>query len=225
MPGLQTNSLDKIAKVYFAGVTAEPFEYHGETFRPKEVYVSPHIFRGTTCPSACGGCCFRFSLAYLPSDPHPESEHLLPATVQCNGVLRQLLVDPQQDHDDHFCRHVNKKDGRCGIHGFHPFTCDFELIRFTHQPHRVDIATRLFGRGWSYTRITGQTGSLCDLLPPSDKHRDDAARKLKRLKEWADYFKLVTHLPRIIAWVESGPHSEPLHIVPGKQTLFDLINA
>lgn len=219
MPGLLRNSLDKIVTVYFSGVTAQKFEYAGQTYRPKIINVSPLLFRGTTCPMACGGCCFRFVHLYLPTDPMPESPHLRPEVINFNGVSRQLVVDRQDDHDDHFCRHLIKPTGRCGIHGEHPFTCDFELIRFTHQDHRVDIATRLFGRGWSYLRTTGQVGAQCDVLPVSEKHRDDAARKLKRLKEWTDYWSLETHLPQVIDWVERGPHETPLVIHPGKRTL------
>jgi hypothetical protein len=87
----------------------------------------------------------------------------------------------------------------------------------------VDIATRLFGRGWSYTRTTGQVGAQCDLLPVSEKTRDDAARKLTRLKEWSDYFGLATRLPEIIDWVKTGPHNTPLVLRPRGSTLFDRI--
>lgn len=223
MPGLRTNSLDKIVEVYFAGVTAQPFPYNGKIFQPKEVHVSPMIFRGATCPMSCGGCCFKFTLVYLPSDPQPTG--LAEVLEEVNGVKRPVFVDGQADNDGSKCRHLIKANGRCGIHGIHPFTCDFELIRFTHQDARVDIATRGFGRGWSYTRTTGQTGAICDILPASEKHKDDAVRKLTRLQEWTDYFGLVTHLPRIIEWVRTGPRDVPLHIVNGKSTrrsLFEL---
>lgn len=222
MPGLQTNSLDKIVKIYFAGVASKPFEYNGEIYTPKKVVVSPLIFRGMTCPMACGGCCFKFSLVWLPLEPKPYLT-VEKDLVTVNGVERYVYIDRQAANTDHFCTHLQKKDGRCGIHGQHPFTCDFELIRFVHQADRVDIATRPFGRGWSYERVTGQKGALCDVLPPSEKHRDDAVRKLWRLKQWADYFELPTHLPRILDWVRSGPHDDPLVINPTTQSILELV--
>lgn len=214
MPGLQVDTLDKIVKVYFAGVIAKAFRYENETFHPKKIVVSPLIFRGTTCPMTCGGCCFKFSLVWIPGEPKDYGPDVIRQTVSVNGVDRELFVDLQEGNSDHFCQHLIKKNGLCGIYRNRPFSCDFELIRFIHQRDHVDIATRLFGRGWSYTRVTGQTGAMCDVLPASPKHRDDAARKLKRLKEWTDYFELETYLDRIIAWVESGPHDEPLVIDP-----------
>lgn len=222
MPGLQVDSLDKIVKVYFSGVTSQEFTYRGETFRPKEIHVSPLIFRGTTCPMTCGGCCFRFSLVWLPVEEKSLGPEVVRALFEVNGNERYLFVDPQQDHQDHFCRHLNRKNGLCGIHGHHPFTCDFELIRFIHKEDHVDIATRLFGRGWSYTRVTGQTGAMCDVLPASEKHRDSAVRKFKRLKEWTDYFEIKTHIPRILEWLERGPHDEPLVIKPMTRSLLEV---
>lgn len=222
MPGLQTNSLDKVVGVYLSGVTRVPFEYAGTIYQPKEVHVSPHIFRGTTCPMGCGGCCFRFSLVWLPEDPRPDNLALEEVTV--NGVRAPVYVDRQPENEGHFCKHLQRNTGLCGIHGVHPFTCDFETIRFTHQTHRVDIANRLFGRGWSYTRVTGQVGAQCDLLPASTVHRDSAVRKLKRLEQWADYFHLPTHLPAMIEWVALGPHDEPLVLRPGHLSLLDRIS-
>lgn len=222
MPGLQINSLDKIVRNYFAGVTSQAFTYDGEEFRPKKIVVSPLIFRGTTCPMTCGGCCFRFSLVWLPRDLTPDAGHIQEQWVMVNGIAKPVFVDPQIDHSDHFCRHLNKTNGLCGIYRTRPFTCDFELIRFIHRDNEVHIATRLFGRGWSYTRVTGQTGAMCDVLPASERTRDDAVRKLRRLKEWTDYWRLVTYLPEIIRWVESGPHDEPMVINPGTRSLVDL---
>lgn len=223
MPGLYRNSLDKIVETYFAGVTAQEFTYNGKTFKPKEIHVSPQIFRGTTCPMACGGCCFKFSLNFLPTDPHPDSPFIKERLFVVNGVEKPLLVDRQDDHEDHFCRHLVKSTGRCGIHGSHPMSCRFELIRFTTQPHRVDIGTRLFGRGWSYVRSSGQIGAQCDILPPSEKHRDSAVEKLEQLLQWSDYWELKTHLPRIIEWVSSGPREDALVIKPGTHSLLERI--
>ena len=212
------DSFDKIVGTYFAGVATEEFTYKSKLYAPKTIRVSPGIFRGTTCPAGCGGCCFRFALLWLQSDILPTAGDLRPRTVSFNGHTYLLYTDPQTDHDQHFCRHVDQA-GRCGIHGRHPFTCDFELLRFTHQKERVMINTRLFGRGWQFTRITGQKGALCDYLPVSDFHRDEAARKLRRLWDWTHYFGLKTRLPEIIEWVDNGPHTTPLVLQPHSKSL------
>lgn len=223
MPGLLVDTLDKIIGVYFAGVTAEPFTYNGKTFLPKKVHVSPHIFRGSTCPRGCGGCCFRFSLVWMPGEPKDLGPGVGQVRAVVNGIERALYADLQTDHKDHFCRHLLKASGLCGIHGKHPFSCDFELIRFIHQEGRCDIAVRPFGRGWSYKRVTGQTGALCDMLPPTPARRDDAVRKMKRLQEWTDYFQLKTHLPKIISWLTMGPHDVALVLDPRTRPLSEVI--
>lgn len=222
VPGLQIDTLSKIVKIYFAGVISQEFEYQGEVFRPKKITVSPLIFRGTTCPMTCGGCCFRFSLVWLPGEPKDLGPAVERVLITVNGVERWLYVDPQQDHKDHFCRHLNKTNGLCGIYPNRPFSCDFELIRVVHTDRTVNIATRQFGRGWSYTRVTGQKGALCHILPVSPERVADAARKLRRLQEWTDYFALKTHLPQIIRWVETGPHEVPLVIRPGTRSLTEV---
>jgi hypothetical protein len=58
------------------------------------------------------------------------------------------------------------------------------------------------------------SGALCEWYsaPCDDEWKADVVRKLKRLQEWTDHFGLRTCLPEVIAYVESGPHSDPLVI-------------
>ncbi len=231
------DSFDKIVTAYFAVVTKEPFEYKGKRYDPKDIQVSPAIFRGFSCPSNCGGCCSRFTLDYLPDiDPAPSDSvlrsfdtELVPREVHFNGSRFTLRSNVQADHTDHHCRFLNKRDGqvqqhrpdvelgRCLVHGSQPFTCDFELLRFsiTASPSRPNyINQRLYGRGWQLLRHDNETrGALCEMTPVTPEWVADIARRLKRLKDWTDYFELDTHLPQIIAWVERGPHNQPLLIL------------
>jgi len=200
------DSVDKIVGTYFACVTKEPFDYKHRTYHPKPLRVSSGIVRGFTCPAGCGGCCPKFSLDFLPS----EKRRLKPP-----GVTKRLIAfndreveiwsDLQDDHDNHHCRNLRRSDARCGIHGRHPFSCDFELLRFSIGRDRDDLTQRLFGRGWQFLRADMKTrGAMCSMTPPTPETRAEVVRKLRRLKEWTDHFGIRTHLDDIINWV---PHA------------------
>lgn len=214
------DSVDKIVSIYVACVASEPFEYKGKVYNPKPLQVSPLIFRGFTCPAGCGGCCPRFSLDYLPYEPLPEGVNLEPRTVTMttNGGVHeiQILSDKQDDHKNHHCRNLNMDDGRCGIHGRQPFSCDFELIRFLEfaptevRDARSVVTQKLFGRGWAMLRVDGERGALCEMTPADAHTQAETLRKLRRLQEWSAHFGIRTKLGTIMEWVASGPHNEPL---------------
>lgn len=210
----ERDTLDKVIGTYFAMVTAETFTFRGKTYHPKTLRVSPGIFRGFTCPSGCAGCCPRFSLDYLPTERRPEFDlgHIT-REVEFNGATFKIISDMQQDHKSPKCRNVNWDDGRCGIHGLQPFSCDFEVLRFLEMsnPDRPNALTsKLFGRGWAMMRVDGVRGALCEMTPADEESVRDNLRKLKRLREWVEYFGLSHRLNPIIEWVASGPHEKPL---------------
>jgi hypothetical protein len=197
------DSLDKIITTYFATVTEVPFTYKGKTYEPKLVSISPMIYRDFICHFKCGACCSRFSLDYLPSEKKPYD--LKKRKVEFNGNQITIWSDIQIDHDGHFCRNLNQQDGLCGIHGVHPFSCDFEILRFFHFKDRPDaIRTSLYGRGWQMLRIDGKRGAQCEMLEQSESGKSEALRKLKRLRQWANHFKLKTKVSKIIKVVEKA---------------------
>jgi len=222
------DSVDKIVTTYFTAITRKPFTYKGQSYFPQDVRVSPGVFRGYTCPTNCGGCCHRFSLDYLPIEPRPPgNDRFSTRLVEFNGKEFEIYSDTQQDHDDHHCINVNKKGdgpqvvdpkvglGRCQIHGHHPFTCDFELLRFSHtaKPERPNyINQRLYGRGWAMLRVDGERGAKCEMITGDPTWRADTQRRIGRLMHWADFFGLDHCLLEIIGWVATGPHTEPLFI-------------
>lgn len=210
MPSRDT--LDKVIPIYMASVCAKPFTYKGKTYHPRPLRVSPLIFRGFTCPPNCGACCPRFSLDYLPHEELPSGVTLVPRQVVVNSEEKTILSDLQLDHNDHHCKNVSKKDGRCSIHGKQPFSCDFELIRFMQSKQgRGDmLIQRLYGRGWQMLRVDGRRRALCEMTPVDDFTVGEVVRKLKRLKQWTDHFGIVTKMDEIITWAESGPHDQPL---------------
>lgn len=208
------DSVDKIITTYFSSVTKQAFTYKKRTYTPMPLRVSPLIFRGFRCNPGCAGCCKPLTLDYLPSDelPYPMRHRL----IVFNGNEYYVYSDTQKDTVGTHCKHVDKQTGYCGIHGKHPFSCDFELLRFHIGRGQKPVATRLshvlFGRGWQMLRVDGQRGALCEMLPA---HRDEIptlVRKLNRLKEWTDWFGLETVIPDITLWCRNGPHETPLYL-------------
>lgn len=205
------DSLDKVIGVYIASVCRESFEYAGRKYNPRPLRVSSLIFRGYTCPARCGGCCPRFSLDYLPTERRPASAEPREAIVNRRAHL--IFSDMQQDHQDHFCRFLDSRTGRCQIYAIRPFACDFELIRFiVPDSDPVQLTQKLFGRGWAMQRVDGKRGARCDMTPPTNESVAEVVRKLERLHEWASYFCISTCLEPIIEWAKHGPHDKPLLI-------------
>lgn len=199
----------KVIPSYFAAVNAEPFTFNGKLYPVKTLVVSPHLLRGFTCPPGCGGCCPRFSLDYL---PEPLEEHPYPLekrVIVVNGKSIHIWSDEQKARQGkHHCGNLRYDDGRCNIHGKQPFSCDFELIRFMHPAEddgRVRMLTRLFGRGWRMLRVDGEKGALCTITHVEEASVEDALRKLKRLKQWMEYFQLPHRVDAIIRWAQSRP--------------------
>lgn len=203
------DSVDKIITRYFACVAAESFTYKGVVYQPHPLFLSPKLVRSYTCPSHCGACCTRFSLDYLPIEDHPPG--LRKRHVTFNGRTVDIWSDMQEDHNNHHCRHLSMADGRCGIHGHHPFSCDFELTRFliiAQQDGRTiqkpnTMLVRLYGRAHAMLRIDGKRGAMCEILDdPTDKddYGKEVRRKLGRLASWCAHFGLANRVAEIIEW-------------------------
>lgn len=228
---MQTDSIDKIVESYFSAVTAEPFSFKGVTYNPPRLKIPTSILRGFTCPPGCGGCCPRFTLDYLPWEDHPYPLQM--RFVEFNGRAVGIWSDLQQkskwaktplEKRAFRCNNLRWEDGRCGIHGQQPFSCDFEVIGVTKAPEGSTwrMTTRLFTRGWSMIRTgSDERGSLCELLPATPEWRNDVVRKLTRLQGWATHFGLKTRVPQILSWISEvssdvieGKEVEDLILVP-----------
>lgn len=215
-----TDSIDKIVTVYFRSVTREPFTYKGVTYEDsnssgrRTLVVSPLILRGFTCPIMCGGCCPRFSLDYIEEEKRPSyinTKRQIPFIGRGNKQV-EVYSDIQDDHKDHFCKNLNKSDGRCGIYLVRPFSCDFELIRFFVSEDKSRLSQQLFGRGWQFLRVDNNRGALCTMTPPDDNTIQETLRKLNRLEMWASHFGISTWVPSIINWIHSGDTSTHLRL-------------
>jgi len=209
------DSVDKIVTSYFPCVTKERFEYKDETYNPIPLRVSPLIFRGMTCPANCGACCSRFSLDYLPQENHPY--HLETRPIEFAGRIVHICSDLQKDRaGEYYCRNLDERQGRCNIHLKHPFSCDFEVLRFkkvTNSKTKIArLSNELFGRGWAMKRIDGYRGARCEMTPISKEHVSELLRKLGRLRDWTEHFGILTCIDEILDWVTTGPHENPLYV-------------
>lgn len=214
------DSVDKVILSYFHAITRDVFHFKGKIYEPKDLIVSPLIFRGFTCPEHCGGCCPRFTLDYLPSEdkPYDLKERWISFTTVKNGSHSiKIYSDEQTDHNNHHCRNLRHSDGRCGIHGKQPFSCDFELIRAIHYQDKTILTQRLFGRGWNFLRTDGERGARCEMVPTSKESTREVIRKLRRLKYWAEHFKLDHCLDCVIDWAATGSHMKELVIPKEKK--------
>lgn len=205
------DTIDRIATVHMAAITSQPFVYKNEEFKPQPLRVSPLIFRGFLCPASCGACCKPVSLDWLPSEELPyvvESRE-----IEFNG--HKLTIFSDLSSESPFCHNLQREDARCAIHGKHPYSCDFEMIRVglsRGSKRQNALSNRLFGRGWALTRVDGSKGAACSMTPVSKEEVPNLLRKLRRMQDWANFFKLTTVLPDIIAWVETGPHEDALYL-------------
>jgi hypothetical protein len=206
------DSVDKVFCSYIAGVCDEDVHWKGKVFHPHTLRVSDGLFRGFSCPANCAGCCPRFSLDYLPFEERSDSPHIQSRVIEVNGKEKLIYSDLQDDHSSHFCRYVNQ-EGRCCIHGLQPFTCDFELIRFSissSQDRANQLNQRMFGRGWSFQTVDGARGAKCSITSTSFDTVVDAIRKLERLNQWCEYFEIRTCLPTIIEQAKTNLPSFPI---------------
>jgi Fe-S-cluster containining protein len=211
----QNDSLDKVIPTYFGAFATVPFVWKNKEYRPRTLRVSPHLARGLSCPPMCGGCCPKFSLDYLPFEDKPYD--LVEREVTILGKTFSVFSDTQKGNYTSRCKNVRLDDGRCSIHGKQPFSCDFEIIRVKHfndltMPNQV--LTAPYGRGWQLFRVDNKMGALCGIEDATQENANEAARKLRRLKGWMEYFEIPHKCDRAIAYLENGEwkNNQPIFI-------------
>jgi len=192
------DSFDKITQSYFSAVTSQDFEYKNIIYKPKKLKISSLIWRTYDCPPMCGACCSVFSLDYLPDEDKPKE--VKERTIIFNKKKFNLYSDFQKENKNHHCKYITKK-GRCSIHKFNPFSCDFELIRFLHYSDASRpnlIIQKIYGRAWNMLKVDGKRGASCQKIESKISPQSEIIRKLIRLKEWCDYFELKNNVALII---------------------------
>lgn len=217
------DSVEKTISRHFATLTKEAFDYKGKTFSPKVLIVSPLLLRGVCCVPNCGGCCRRFTLDWLPDEKGNLEKYKYPMDrvkerkIEFNGKKIPILSDLQDDHTDYWCRNLNPTNGRCGVHEFSPYSCDFELIRTiqTREDLPNRLTQKLFGRGWAMKRVTDhKRGALCYMTPVTQETIDSVIRRMKRFQDWADHFGIETWAPEIIGLIERKQLTDQIQLDP-----------
>lgn len=209
------DTLDKIIRNYYAAVTMKAYSYKGKLITPSALAIYPSIAAEVPCHKGCGACCIRFSLDYIPGEKHPNS--VVEREIEFNGKKYTILSDMQEDDSRKYCKYLGK-NASCLIHSKRPFSCDFELLKAfpTRRFSRIlctpfERAHRMIRLQYHHLRPTFPKGvvprefrPLCKAGVPTQHGAEETIRKLKRLKEWTDYFDLETYLPGILEYLEAG---------------------
>ena len=72
------------------------------------------------------------------------------------------------------------------------------------------MLSKLYGRGWAFKRVDGERGAKCEMLPANPERINEVLRKLRRIKQWIEYFELDSWIDKIIAWAETDERDKPL---------------
>lgn len=209
----QPDSLARIVS-YFHALAREPFSSPFGDRRPySRLVVSEKVFRSYSCPPQCGACCMRCSLVWRHRSEAPSDAITAARAVKINNVTLDFIVDEQAGHDGRFCSHLDG-EGRCGIYASRPLPCRLELFKFVHtSDHSVARAmVRLPGRGFTLTRVTGERGAQCQILPYDDALTQTHIRDLLILHKWMEEFGIENDCEGVIRYLSTGPHSQPLEI-------------
>lgn len=197
----------------FECITKEEIRYNGLVLSPVPLIVSPNVFRGYTCPEGCGACCRKYQLEYLPWEAKTEEAEEFELLV--NEKKIPLMIDRQATNTKYWCRYLDTTTGRCTVYHQRSFGCAFSLLAFTRykEPRHNVLTCRKLGRHHLYTRIDGQRGTMCELLPVNQEAIVQARQTLSRLQVWADHFQLKTWVPEILEWAAREPvPTEPLRL-------------
>ena len=219
---------NKVLDHYFKVVTKMEYEFNGKTYKPTPMTIHPSIANVSVCHT-CGACCRTvFSLDYLPFElDNLDSRvrgRLQERDIEFNGNSYKFHTDEQGDNTKGWCRYITE-DAKCAIHTCNPFSCDFEVIRCNAgkkhtlltmgypRPHSMVqyqykeiqyFEWREDATGEPYKYTLEPYLPACKILNPNQAGADEAARKLIRLLQWAEYFELETHLPELISDLQNG---------------------
>jgi Fe-S-cluster containining protein len=206
------DSVGKIISSYFSVVNTEAFKFDKINWQVKPLKISPLLLRDTICPENCGACCSKFSLDWIPTEPRPDHPDMKERYIKFNDkdyLVYTIYPENKPSISKYHCMFVNSI-GRCEIHGAHPFSCDFELIRPMHYKDRNLLLTKLYGRCWNLLKVNNIRGGLCKITEINESGKTETKRKLLRLQQWCNYFELPTKIDQIIDWIQSEQNTQPI---------------
>ena len=186
--------------------------------------LSAKFFRDYTCPPMCGGCCRVFTLDFYEGERWETFKKLYPEHVPkfkertYKGV--KVYTDAQRDNKTGWCRHRNDKNGRCMVHDQTPLSCEFELIKIVETKNRQFLTKKLFGRGWGMTRVDGNKGALCEMIPYDKTKIGRDIELLKEMIELAQRLKIETKLKSVVRFLERHLGKLKKGLIPQKNITF-----
>jgi len=167
-----------------------------------EVRLSLKFFRSYKCVEKCCACCPKFSLDYFEGERWEGFKKSYPEEVK---YFKKRLIDGftvysdfQKSNKSYFCKYLDLITGRCKIHKYNPFSCDFELIKVTKFKSGAILIKKKYSRDWNMERLDGKKGALCKILPFNYKQFLKDISLLEELNDISNQFKIKTKLPDII---------------------------
>jgi Fe-S-cluster containining protein len=163
----------------------------------KDILLSRMFLRKQNCLDKCGACCVPVSLDYYPGERWSKFQKQFPELVSLFDVLdvnntpfpKKIISLNQQKISKNLkkCIFLNH-DGRCEIHGVHPFLCDFEPIKVRIYKDKVLLTRMLLSRPHHLKKIDGTKGISCSWSEHKDLNRDkDLLREFSDIAEYFGY--------------------------------------
>jgi Fe-S-cluster containining protein len=197
---------DSTEKIFanIAAVAVEPFTVDNTIYYPPPngIKIGASFWREYTCDKMCGGCCYAFSLDYTAD----EFEML----VQKHSLIAGLTARRVKRIDDcpytiysvysrgKWCRFLEYFQATCSIHEENPLSCQLELIKVRQVKDVGYIMKAPFGRAHQMRTIYDKE-IRCGWQPMSEKQLlENDIPVLSRLRDWAEYFHIDTHLQRVM---------------------------
>ena len=199
---VQQDSVLKLAH-YVAMIATAPFDCAGQAFNPpRDLAISPTFWRDYTCPEGCGGCCRAFSMDFNMAEFERFSV-VYPALIKQFRTREIVINGTRQVYYSNlhtaqaryraklYCAFLDTQ-GRCTIHDYSPFTCQFELnkLQFFPKRDRAILGKKVYRNGWRYQRVDGGRGALCEMIAVSAQTVATVLRRdvplIARLASYAD---------------------------------------
>ena len=205
-----TDSFERIVS-YFHALCTTPFKYKNKVYEPyDELVITDAVFRSYSCEKKCGACCMNCTLVW-DSDVHLRNTFLAPKEI--NGVSLDFWVDKQSLNKNKKCQYLNS-NAECTIYPLRPLPCRFELFRFIHniKGNKVYARVGVPGRVWALSRVDGEKGGLCKILPYDKNLTFAHISDLLVIKGWMDKYGIGNDIDSVVSYLVTGPHRRRLVI-------------
>lgn len=213
------DSLERML-LHLSRLSPDPVYYRGERIgqTPKShVIIGDSFFRRFSCSLNCGACCdVNITLDYRQLDNiHPDYRNMFEKRiVEVNSRKLKIYTCTSRQHSfDNSCFFLTRDDdpddpeprgplGPCLLWD-KPYSPPCECIRapqiqvLMHQKGYSMLLKKPFGRAWRYPRTPQCKFEATNSVEVMGLQTD--IDRLFALYQWADYFRIQTALPMIVA--------------------------